>query len=116
MTDEQLEAMLTRFQPAAPDAAVRARVLAAAADRRVPLTSWDWTLAAAAAVLLVAALATDAHRPPAAETALDAAWRAEVAQVAESIGGDDRARQLAATLVPRPEPLVMLEPQQEELW
>lgn len=118
MTDEQLEATLRRFTPRDPDAGLRSRVLAAASETRVPLRPWDWALAGAAAALLVGAVMTDPHRAPVEETAAEAAWRAEVAQVADAMGGDDRARRLAESLVPRLEPAqpIVIDRGEEEQW
>jgi hypothetical protein len=114
MTDEQLEQLLHRYSPAAPPADVRGRVLAAAARPvRVPMRTIDWTLLGAAAVLLLAAMAT--MQRPATTTVGDdeSAWQRNVAIVASSIGGGD-AVNIAQTLVPRPDPAVTLERLEEE--
>jgi hypothetical protein len=108
MTDEQLEMRLRRYRPAAPDAALGPRVLAAAAaPRRVPLRALDWGLVATAAMLFLAAAWTTPDRVAAPPSAADEAWRNEVALVASTLPGDNPER-IAEILVPRPAPALVL--------
>ena len=103
MTDD-LEHRLRRYRPTGPPDPLGPRILAAAAERRrVPLRPLDWTLMAAAATLLVMARAT-APTGGAVATPQEAAWRNQVALVASTID-DDRAMQIAETLVPPPLPV-----------
>jgi len=103
MTDE-LEQRLRRYQPSGPPAALGPRVLAAASEwRRVPLRPIDWGMMTAAAALLVMARVT-APTTAAVMTPQEAAWRNQVALVASAID-DDRAMQIAETLVLPPLPV-----------
>jgi hypothetical protein len=102
MDDEQLESKLRRYRVGDADPGLRARVLAAKRPRLVPVTTLDWTLLAAAAVLIVAAVATDPDLGDAAASAAEIAWQAQVEDVAALLGGDDEARAYALMVVPRP--------------
>ena len=103
MTDE-LEQRLRRYQPSRPPDTLGPRVLAAATEwRRVPMRPIDWGMMTAAAALLVIARAT-APAGAAVVTPQEAAWRNQVALVASTID-DDRAMEIAETLVPPPLPV-----------
>src|SRR4051812_12155703 len=102
MTDD-LEQRLRRYQPSGPPATLGPRVLTAASGwRRVPMRPIDWGMMSAAAVLLVLARVT-APTNAAVITPQEAAWRNQVAQLASAID-DDRAMQIAETLVLPPLP------------
>ena len=102
MNDEELEQTLRRYRAADAHASLRARVLAPATNRRVPLTRWDWTLACTALGLIVLALGTDPDVSPAAASAAERAWELQVEELAASMGGGDEAVRYATLVLPRP--------------
>jgi hypothetical protein len=106
MTDEELEQLIGRYRPADPLPDLRVRVVAAAARApRVRLGALDWTFAAAAAALILAAVAT---RTPevATASAADVARQRAVRDTAELLGGGAEAFRLAELVVPPvPEPM-----------
>jgi hypothetical protein len=54
MTDDEIERLLRRYQPAAPALSLRVRVVAPAAIRR--RRAWPWAVAAAAMLALITTL------------------------------------------------------------
>lgn len=102
MTDDQIEDLLRRFEPRGPNVAVGARIVAAAEKpRSVTLGAADYRLLLAAAVFILAMILSDPETPGVPGPS-DVAWRAEVAAAAALLGGDDRALELAESLVPPP--------------
>ena len=64
MTDEQVEDLLRRYEPRAPDAAVGSRIVTAAVNpRSVTLRATDYKLLLAAAVFILAAILSDQETP-----------------------------------------------------
>jgi hypothetical protein len=113
MTDEQIEALLQRYELRAPDDGLKERILTAAETApSVTLAAGDYRLLLAAAVLILAVVLSDPDAPGTPTSAIEAAWRAEVEAAAEAIGGDQQALKLAEMLVPRPESLDL----EEETW
>ena len=101
MKDEELEGLLRRYEPVAPPASLRARVIG---ERTNPRRTWPW--AAAAAVLVGVILGLHAARGRLSDT-----WTHERTQeralaiemVTEMFGGDDAARVMAEQAVARDE-------------
>jgi hypothetical protein len=104
MTDDELEQLIARYQPSDPVPELRDRVLAGAAARRVRLGALDWTCAATAAALILAAVAT--RTPPAdVASAAEIERQRAVRDTAEMLGGGAEAVTLAELIVPPvPEP------------
>jgi hypothetical protein len=105
MTDEELEQLIGRYRPADPAPDLRDRVIAAAAPaRRVRLGKVDWTFAATAAALILAAAATRTPEVATVSVAEVERQRA-VYDTAEMLGGGAEAVRLAELVVPAvPEP------------
>ena len=102
MTDEQVEDLLRRYEPRAPDAAVGSRIVTAAVNpRSVTLRATDYKLLLAAAVFILAAILSDQETPRLPRPS-DVSWRAEVTAIGDAIGGDEGALELAEWLVPPP--------------
>jgi hypothetical protein len=102
MNDQQLEAVLQRYQVGEPPAGLRARVLdGRAVDRRVRLGAVDLALAAAAAVLLISWAATATPSLTAQQIAAAQAARHEaVEQLAAELGAGEQSRRVAELAVP----------------
>jgi hypothetical protein len=101
MNDDEMEAVLRRYAPPAPATELRQRILAQAGrPRLVPLRAWDWSLAAATIVLLLAGVATEPDQHTSAPPE-DASWSADVQQATQAIADDVWARQVSELLVPR---------------
>ena len=112
MTDDQIEDLLRRYELRAPDAGVESRILTAAErPRSVTLGVVDYRLLLAAAVFILAVILSDPDTPRVPRPT-EVAWRAEVAATAAVIGGDERALELAALLVPPPQK----SESEEEAW
>jgi hypothetical protein len=95
--DRQVEDLLKRYQPAGPPASLRTRCLAPLPVSRV----WPWATAAAALLAITFALdaaAADATAGAGIVVAPDPAAKA-VAELAETLGGDAAARQVAEQIV-----------------
>jgi len=100
MTDEELEQLIGRYRPADPAPDLRARVIAGAAPpRRVRLGAVDWTCAATAAALILAAVATRSPELPTASAA-DAVRQRVIRDTAEVLGGGAEAVRVAEFIVP----------------
>ena len=98
--DQELEDLLRRYEPAAPRASLRSRVIASSV--REP-RAWPWAVAAAALVVLAVGLATAAARviePVDADSATS--QRAlEVEALASIVGDADNPRALAEWMIDR---------------
>src|SRR3954468_6664779 len=110
MNDDQLEVALRRYLPRHPDPSLRSRVLSGGQPKRVPLRPVDWTLLAAAAALALATVwPGEAGRTP---DVLATAYRARVDDMAQGLGGDALAQQLAVIVVAAAAPAANAEDQQ----
>jgi hypothetical protein len=97
MKDSDIEDLLRRYRPVGPAASLRERVVAAGAPRRI----WPW--AGAAAALLVSFLgfrAAAGYELRSADVSPESALAVSPADdLAELLGGDAAARELAALIV-----------------
>ena len=97
MKDSDIEDLLRRYRPVGPPARLRERVVAAGPPRRI----WPW--AGDAAALLVSFLSFHAaarHELSSADVGAEAAVAASLTDdLAELLGGDAAARELAALVV-----------------
>jgi hypothetical protein len=117
MTDEQIEAALNRHRPAAPSSSLRQRVLDPnARPDRVPLVAIDWSLAAAAMLVIAVASFTSSDSRHESPSEVDDAWRQQVQLLTLSAGGGETARFFAELSLERPQPSVMLDTAMEEAW
>jgi hypothetical protein len=93
-TDPELVALLDRFRPADPPAALRDRIVGGSSQPG----AWRWALAAAA--LLVVALGLPAWSARLAHAALPSAAADDTAHtLADLLGGDAQARQTASLMI-----------------
>ena len=97
MTDDQLESTLRRYRPVSAASELRERVIASALNPRVPLAAVDWLMLAAAASLLLAVIWP--HADTGSRDPLAAAYADRLDQVAEDLGGDQSARDLAVVVI-----------------
>jgi len=111
MNDEELEATLRRYRLVDPPADLGDSAIAAA-EARTRSYGHGWGAAAAAAVLALWFAAHAASWEPQGDPARDA----EVAFVADILGGGEDALRYAELAVPRREPDVDLATRVEEPW
>jgi hypothetical protein len=96
-SDDDLERLLRRYEPAPPPASLRARALGARPDAR---RAWPW--AAAAAAMLAAIVWLHGARARVLEQSeIDGPPRSreEEALLTDMLGGSDEARAIARTIV-----------------
>jgi len=97
MKDSDIEDLLRRYRPAGPPARLRERVVAAGPPRRI----WPW--ASAAAALLASVLSFHAaarHELGSAKVGVESTVAASLTDdLADLLGGDAAARELAALIV-----------------
>ena len=99
MKDEDLEQLIGRYRPSAPAPELRARIYEALYPPRVRLGAVDWVCATAAALLLLASIATRVEEP-ASVTVAEANRRRAVEETAAILGDDAVAMALAEAAVP----------------
>jgi hypothetical protein len=100
MKNEQIEQLLRRYQPLSPSASLRSRVLnEAAVPRRVPIERLDWSLAAAAVLLVALAFATKGPQPRQPAVPKDALRDQRIQMVARLIGDGPHAAQIATLMI-----------------
>src|SRR5690348_1577182 len=100
MNDEQIERLLQRYQPLPPSGALRDRVVnAASAPRRVPVERIDWSLAAAAVLLVGLAFATMGPQPQEPPVVKDALREQRIQTVTKLMGNGPDATQLATLML-----------------
>ena len=113
MHDDEIEATLRRYRTRDPHADLRRRVLEAGAPdvapRQVP---WFWGPLSAAAILMLW-LAAHASR---IEAERDPLREADVALVAEALGGGEEAVRYAELIVPHPVPEAPIPITMEQAW
>src|SRR6188472_2656599 len=95
MNDEQIEAALRRYQPTRPAPSLRTLIVRGR-PVRVALEWVDWALVAAAVSLMGAALWPSAGEPG---DPLSRAYQDRVEEVAEGLGGDVPARDMAVIVL-----------------
>jgi hypothetical protein len=113
MQDDEIEAALRRYRARDPRGDLRRRVLEAAATDIAPReVAWFWGPLAAAAILVLWFTAhvsrIEAERDPLRE--------ADVARVAEALGGGEEAVRYAELIVPQPVPEAPSPITMEQAW
>jgi hypothetical protein len=114
MTDKELEQLLRRQRLTGPSASLRDRVLRSATGEplRVPLGRFDYAAAAVAAGLVLAAALIEVPEP---RSAAETSRQAEIAALAQELGGGPDALRYAELVISRDD-----EPQDpavtEERW
>jgi hypothetical protein len=111
--DDDLEGTLRRYRPRAPGADLRSRILAAGeADAGRSRFEWIWGPAAAAAILVLWFAAHASQIEPEPDPLRDA----EVAVIAEILGGGEDAIAYAELAVPRRNMSVPIPLAMEDAW